>query len=437
MENFSPQRRFQEIVESVPEYKEKFLFLEGENRGNIVVNLDNYKDSSQLIENDYLELKFLDDYPSELDYKKLMRFMQLDREDRKHLIRLKSMKGEIPKEFVDYVINNNIDCSIELDVPGRDDNYYSKYDLKDFVIIKEKIAELISGINPNLSDYEKFSIVYKRVCQNMVYDHPVAYPKTDDEKEYSKANMPGAQNMKNGLLFGKTVCAGYATILRQALDELGIEAQYVDGKILDKPITRKKYEIIKDKPENQCKEIYKEDGDSVTLYERHAWIKVKIDGVWYNCDPTWDASHVRRGDKPEYCLISDDKISKDHQGEIQRVEISGPECSEDFSRDRIERTFDENHFFIGKFKIPKPTARIRRFRVVLAETVDLIKYDVSHMFKRKKKNKPALNEGATIEDEEPEESEQSDMDKYVVGAIHIDRDAETSEKIEDEEDREI
>jgi hypothetical protein len=37
--------------------------------------------------------------------------------------------------------------------------------------------------------------------------------------------------------------------------------------------------------------------------EYHAWVRVKIDGEWYNADPTWDANHVKG--KYGYCLKSD------------------------------------------------------------------------------------------------------------------------------------
>lgn len=436
-----PERKVQEVVESVPEYKDKFLFLYSEDTGTMVINVDNYNGTTpvRIYSDDSVELQYLGDSPSEQDYEKLLKFMKTDGRDLHYIVNLKSMKGEIPKEFIEYATENDVDISVNLDIPGRENTSYTKYELKDFIAIKEKLAELVSGIDSNLSDYEKFSIIYKRICKNIVYDHPVAYPKTEEEKEYSRENMPGAQNLKNGLLFGKTVCAGYAVILRQALEELGIEAQYVEGKILDKPITRKKYEEIKDEPDNQNKGIYKEEEDSLTLYERHAWVKVNINGVWYNCDPTWDVDQLRRGDEPRYCLISDDTISKGQNGEVQRVEITGPECREDYSKDKIARTFDENHFFVGNLRIPKPTRQINRLRIVLLETADLVKYDISNLFKKFKKEKPKLNEGAfsTNEEDKKENSGQSNMDRYIVGAIHVDGKNEKKEKIEDIEDREL
>lgn len=35
----------------------------------------------------------------------------------------------------------------------------------------------------------------------------------------------------------------------------------------------------------------------------HAWVRVKLDGKWYNCDPTWDA--YSNGKVLPYCMKSD------------------------------------------------------------------------------------------------------------------------------------
>jgi transglutaminase-like putative cysteine protease len=45
----------------------------------------------------------------------------------------------------------------------------------------------------------------------------------------------------------------------------------------------------------------------------HAWNQVKIDGVWYNLDLTWDASRIRSGEELEYFLINDEEFYKKHR----------------------------------------------------------------------------------------------------------------------------
>ena len=70
----------------------------------------------------------------------------------------------------------------------------------------------------------------------------------------------------------------------------------------------------------------------VTLGEKHAWVKVKIDGIWYNCDPTFDASQYARGELPEYALIPDSKISRNGTA---RINITGPECTEISPFDKV------------------------------------------------------------------------------------------------------
>jgi hypothetical protein len=60
----------------------------------------------------------------------------------------------------------------------------------------------------------------------------------------------------------------------------------------------------------ECKVIY---GD--TPYGLHAWNQVKIDGIWYNVDATWDDPDDGSKISYDYFCISDEKFLKDHQAE--------------------------------------------------------------------------------------------------------------------------
>ena len=175
-----------------------------------------------------------------------------------------------------------------------------------------------------------------------------AYPNTPEEERYADENAIRSRNLSNGLLFGKCVCAGYADILRNALDMYGIEAQYVTGVVLDDPITREEYEMVKDDPHKKAKVIYEEEGNFVTLAEGHAWIKVKIDGKWYHCDPTWDAeNYYYKENEMKYCLLSDEEMNND---DIKREQVTGPECISVFPEEKRKKLFIDNESAMDKLK---------------------------------------------------------------------------------------
>ena len=410
---FSPSSELRRILESNPKYKEKFLILNDTERGDVIINLDRYNEEDLAKISNTIDVFPTNEEISEDEYKKLLRYFQIDDRKHKYVLHFNSLKGKIPQEFIDYAIKNDIDITIDLPIKGRQYCSYTQYELKDFLAIKEKMAELISGIDPELSDFEKFSEVYRRICQNIVYDYPAAYPCTEQEKKYSEENHRGVQNLKNGLLYGKTVCAGYAVILRQALEELGIEAEYVSGKVLDKPISRKKYEKIKNTSRYEDKEIFEDDGKQVTLCESHGWVKVKIDGIWYNCDPTWDAPQIVRGNATKYCLISDERISKGAKGRTERVEISGQECKDNYPEDRLMKAFDRNHVHFGRVKVKKPTAVVREFLLDLKDGSKDIKRDMSRFLQKLKPQKRKQLSSGTGE-KLTENAIPNAMDKYKV-----------------------
>lgn len=136
-----------------------------------------------------------------------------------------------------------------------------------------------------LSDSEKFRLLYKYIVEHTKYDYGRASDECLDSRNLDNFFTKG-RYVKDGELKGKgkAVCAGIAGGLKNLCDCLGIEAEYVQG-----DATRK---------------------DGTTVY--HAWIRAKINGKWYNADPTWDLGKV--GIKPyTYCMKSDAEFSKNHR----------------------------------------------------------------------------------------------------------------------------
>lgn len=123
---------------------------------------------------------------------------------------------------------------------------------------------------------------------------------TDDMSQYDKAKAfhdyiinfnsykdtgDRSHSVIGALIDGKSVCEGYTEAFDLLCYLSGIECIEVDG-----------------------------TGETDTVSGPHAWNKVKIDGVWYNVDVTWDdpvsSSPVLRYD---YFLVSDERMAQDHQ----------------------------------------------------------------------------------------------------------------------------
>lgn len=219
------------------------------------------------------------------------------------------------------------------------------YDIETYYAIRKKLDELVEGVDTNLPEKEKFAEVYKRICKNIKYDDVVGYPQNEKEKETSKRECSNARNLKNGLLEGKCVCSGYADILKNALSIVGIEAQYISGKVFDHKEKLKNFDEEKHEGYSFVKD---EEKGIVTVVEGHAWNKVKLDGIWYNVDPTWDCSNIRNGKNPLYCLKTDEEIRKTDK----KTDFQGPECNTVVSKKEIDKIFDGKHLFIGNIMIP-------------------------------------------------------------------------------------
>lgn len=127
---------------------------------------------------------------------------------------------------------------------------------RDYKRIYRKMQELTDGIQQDWSRTKKFVLIYRRISRNIVYDYAAAYPEGAIQAVYSEKETDNCRNLKNGLLQGKCVCAGYAEILRNACLLKGVPAIEIDGPA----------------------------GNG-----NHAWNQVEIDNKkWIEVDPTWD-----------------------------------------------------------------------------------------------------------------------------------------------------
>lgn len=133
------------------------------------------------------------------------------------------------------------------------DNIYSISETKQILRALEKID---SGINPIWSDEQKL-LYFVGYLKNKIIYHP--FHETVESKDIRSLR---------GLISRKTVCAGYALILKEICDRNGIDCQYVEG---------------------VCNE--KDRGKHLS----HAWNIVNIQGTNFPIDVTWNAGKSNRG----------------------------------------------------------------------------------------------------------------------------------------------
>ena len=124
-------------------------------------------------------------------------------------------------------------------------------------------------------DYVKCRAIYDYITSHVEYDQP-AYQAhlLGDDSEYDLA-----YTAYSALIDGKAVCQGYATLFYAMCKLAGLDVLMVDG-------------IAQGK-----------DG-----WGDHAWNMVKVDGYWYQCDPTWDSDPTLMGYK--YFLKGTDTFKK-------------------------------------------------------------------------------------------------------------------------------
>lgn len=136
--------------------------------------------------------------------------------------------GKISETSLEQLESLPEDGIVRIRSPKKEEryDYYSK---TEFIAIKKVTDRILEGIERPQKDDEAselavFKTIYARLAKQMVYDHEAI-------KKKNKGDAKWQRDCRNlyGLATGKTVCAGYACILVQMLQEMGMDAQYIRG----------------------------------------------------------------------------------------------------------------------------------------------------------------------------------------------------------------
>ena len=209
-------------------------------------------------------------------------------------IELKDMT-ELSKENANEIAQRNAVKGVYLLDENGERKEKNCYAIDEYILLNEKIEKILSNIDESTPEIERFMKIYQTLANVIEYEF-------DDDGKPAKRKE--AHNLKGGLIEGRCVCEGYAKILEQILKCSGIDCKYIVGQA----------------------------GLSFGEESRHAWNQVKIDGVWYNCDLTWDAERIRDNRSLDDCLKSDrDFILHDAETEDKM------ECIETYDRNKINK----------------------------------------------------------------------------------------------------
>ncbi|MBQ9314024.1 MAG: hypothetical protein IJ220_03335 [Clostridia bacterium] len=206
-------------------------------------------------------------------------------------------------------------------IANEDTSMHTRQLLKkeEYIAIRKQLDFILEGIDGaekgnSESELQTFLQVYQRLAEYIEYDEYACSKlgKDDEILQYS------CRSLKGGILEGKSVCAGYAEILRNSLALKGVECKYVRGS--------------------------SEIGSS-----GHAWNQVKMGDNWFNVDLTWDRNKiVEKGEVSSEVLKTDsefhdhDVYGKNRTESEEKCEVSIEEASVKLGTYREEQSHSKD-----------------------------------------------------------------------------------------------
>lgn len=153
---------------------------------------------------------------------------------------------------------------------------------------RQKIDEIIKKVGYTANQKELFVKIVKEISSIHYLHECEKMAEKGNEFINDIGNMYAFRNTFNqcsnleGLITGKTICGGYAEIINNIMSCCGLESIAVQG--------------------------------DYSLGIKHVWNQVKLDGVWYNADITYDAENIEKKKMAYWLLRSDKDFQTDIDG---------------------------------------------------------------------------------------------------------------------------
>ena len=223
------------------------------------------------------------------------------------LIKIKNM-SELSTEEAKKIKEIAPNCIISVEEVQASSSIYS---LDDYILISGNLDKILSNVDPDSSQIEQYSQIYKALSAIYYnYDAIYNYHTTDNSNPYANffalCLSSSSRNLQDALKYFSAVCAGFASVIHNACARQGIKSKINFGYFYDivDLHTLQKYDEIN----YQFQLLESIDPFTYLIKDfesSHAWNMVKLDGIWYHSDITWDAERIREQLLPKYFLFSD------------------------------------------------------------------------------------------------------------------------------------
>jgi len=172
---------------------------------------------------------------------------------------------------------------------------YAAYPLTDIKGLADKLTRGFS------SEQEKFRSIFKWVCSNIEVDYHLVL-----QNRMKRAKLHGnklenwnrkfnAQVFETLLRSHKTLCTGYAYLIRELSYHAGLTCEIINGHAKPHGIGKTEMSV------------------------NHSWNRIQLNGKWYFCDATWASGAFNLAEdrfvkkyRDEYFLTDPQVFARDH-----------------------------------------------------------------------------------------------------------------------------
>jgi transglutaminase/protease-like cytokinesis protein 3 len=173
---------------------------------------------------------------------------------------------------------------------------------------------LSDNISPGMTDYDKELAIHDFIVENCEYS-------------FSDANDMSEYYAYGALVNKKAVCSGYARATALLLKCCDVDVNLISG------------DADNNTGDSSADGVSDTDGliaPDGTVVDGHMWNQVKIDGLWYNLDTTWDDPIGETELRHTYFNVDDSILGLNHEWDKKEAE----QCSS-----TLQNYYEKNGIF--------------------------------------------------------------------------------------------